>query len=74
LTQKTENETIFFSLTNFSWESYNKLPKFIQETIAKSKEWPGILRNFPQTGQSEVAMQEEQGGVSQYMEEENPFD
>lgn len=39
----TENEAFIFELTNFSWEVFNKIPKFIQDKIKKSEEWPSII-------------------------------
>ncbi len=74
--EKTENEKIFFSLNSFSWETYNKLPKFMQETIAKSKEWPGILQKYPNATQSTNAMEvDEQNRVATgaIEEEDMPF-
>ena len=74
---KTENEKIFFSLSAFSWETYNKLPKFMQETIAKCKEWPGILKKYPAVAASANAMDEDEaaravtGGI--ISEDDIPF-
>lgn len=45
--QGTKNPTVFFELDNFTWPAYLALPQFIQEKIAKSKEWPGILQKYP---------------------------
>ncbi len=74
--ENTENEKIFFSLSSFSWDTYNKIPKFMQETIAKSKEWPGILRNYPNTTQSTSSMEVDEASrvvTSNVEEEDIPF-
>lgn len=42
------NEWLLFSLDHFSWEVFNKIPKFLQETIMKSAEWAGIQKEFGQ--------------------------
>lgn len=44
---KTVNPPIFFNLDQFSWEQYAKIPKHLQDRIAKSKEWPSILAKYP---------------------------
>lgn len=38
----TENESILFDMSNFSWDVFNKIPKFLQEKIKVSLEWSAI--------------------------------
>lgn len=40
---QTENEAIYFDLSNFDQEVFNKLHKFKQETIAKSPEFQALV-------------------------------
>ncbi len=42
------NEQIFFSLENFSWETFKKLPKYAQDMIRKSIGFPAILAKHPE--------------------------
>lgn len=42
------NEQIFFSLENFSWEVFYKLPKKAQDIIRKSLNFAGILAKHPE--------------------------
>ncbi len=42
------NEQIFFSLDSFSWELFNKLPKYAQDMIRKSLNFPAILAKHPE--------------------------
>lgn len=46
--EKAFYANIFFELNKFDWEVFNELPKFIQEEIKKSKEWPSVLKQNPQ--------------------------
>jgi len=43
----TINTKTFFSLDNFSWATYDALPKYLQKKISESKEWSGILAMHP---------------------------
>ena len=45
----TINPLIFLDLDKFSWETFDKIPKFTQEKIMKSKEWAGIVVKHPRT-------------------------
>jgi hypothetical protein len=49
-TKGTENPLVCLDLDNFSWEEFDKIPKFLQEKIEKSIEWPSILSNHPKPG------------------------
>jgi len=70
----TINPIKFLDLDAFDWNVYNSLPSFLQEKIAKCKEWPSILAKYPKpvegtanvgASQQNPAMQMEQGtGVS----------
>lgn len=42
------NQNIWFDLDHFSWETFNKLPKFVQDKIRKCTEWPQIIARFPE--------------------------
>lgn len=69
---KMENEWMLFSLDHFSWEVFNKIPKFLQETIMKSAEWSDITRQFgqnPALGQASQEITESIGTA----DEEDPF-
>ena len=41
------NQVKFLDLDAFDWNVYNSLPSFLQEKIAKCKEWNSILMKFP---------------------------
>lgn len=43
----TINSAKFLDLDAFDWNVYLSLPNFLQEKIAKSKEWSGILVKYP---------------------------
>ncbi len=43
----TINPIKFLDLDAFNWQVYLSLPNFLQEKIAKSKEWPSILAKYP---------------------------
>lgn len=43
----TINPVKFLDLDAFDWNVYNSLPQFLQEKIAKSKEWNSIFVKFP---------------------------
>jgi len=70
----TLNPIKFLDLDKFDWAVYNSIPNFLQEKIAKSKEWPSILAKFPRpidgaqqqvsSTQGNVAM-EQGSGISQ---------
>lgn len=42
------NEPIFFSLSEFTWDSFKKLPKYAQDFIRKSLEFPSIVAKNPE--------------------------
>lgn len=48
----TINPIKFLDLDAFDWTVYGSLPQFIQEKIAKSKEWPGILAKYPRPAEA----------------------
>ncbi len=37
------HQNLWFDLDNFSWEIFDKIPKWIQKKIEASREWPTIL-------------------------------
>jgi len=67
----TINPAKFLDLDAFDWSTYNSLPKFLQEKIAKSKEWASVLVKYPKpietgtTMQSQANMMEQGNGISQ---------
>lgn len=69
----TINPVKFLDLDAFSWPVYLSLPNFIQEKIAKSKEWPSILQKYPkpientvaQTQGSNVSLGDTNNGIAQ---------
>lgn len=72
----SEGETPkFFNLKEFSWETFRGLPKFIQEDIRKSAEWPAIIKINPEPTQ-EVAgstpVENEAAGVFTVRDENEP--
>ena len=72
----TENEQLFLSLDEFSWTTFEKITKYIQAIVERSKEWGSILRKFPEPGvapQSTAVMEDQVGGISDNFEEEDPF-
>lgn len=42
------NKDIWFDMDNFTWAQFKSLPKYIQEKIRKSVEWPAITQNNPE--------------------------
>lgn len=62
--EKTVNPLIFFSLDSFSWDTYGKLPKHIQDKIAKSAEWPGILAKYPKLPTAAETVQNNQANTN----------
>lgn len=51
---KAYNADIWFDMDNFTWEQFKSLPKFIQEKIRRSVEWPTITANNPEPMSAEV--------------------
>lgn len=43
----TVNPAKFMDLDFFDWKVYGSLPQFLQDKIAKCKEWPAVLAKFP---------------------------
>lgn len=70
-TIKPFNPNVYFDLDEFTWDAYNKLPKWIREKIAKSKEWPAVSAKAGappqqvQPAQQQVAYAAPQTGVPQ---------
>lgn len=79
-----QNPTILFNLDEFSWETFNKLPKFMQEKIQASLEWSGIVAKHGvnpgavqqntnnQPAISQHQMPEEQNGIVMGGSDERP--
>lgn len=67
------NETIIFNLDQFSWATFNKLPKFIQEKIQKSLEWSGVVAKHGKNPveQEQNANQQQNGSSHQIPIENN---
>jgi hypothetical protein len=63
-----KNRPVFFNLDEFSWDVYLSLPQFIQDTIAKSKEWPTIIQKYPKP----VTQQQTQQTTYQQSEHKMP--
>ncbi len=59
---KAVHSLLFFDLDNFSWDDFNKLPKFpnMADVIGKSQEWPGIIAKHPQSGGQVVSQPQEE--------------
>ena len=45
---RAHNKDIWFDLDNFSWEQFKMIPKYVQDKIRKSVEFPAILQKFPE--------------------------
>lgn len=45
---KPHNQNIWFDLSNFNWEQFKTLPKYIQDKIKRSNEWPAIQAQHPE--------------------------
>jgi hypothetical protein len=82
---ETSNPKLIFALDHFSWETFNKIPKHLQEKIEHSLEWNKILKEFgPNPASStagvvqptEVMEVEEEfnaGNVAGEIEDDSPF-
>lgn len=65
-----KNEKLFFDLNKFSWATFSKVPKFLQDKIRKAVEWPSIIAKYgpePQQ-QQEVQQQQYQQPVQTYQQ------
>ena len=47
--QYPANPRLMLDLGNFNWETFDKIPKFMQEKLALSQEWSGIVAKHPRT-------------------------
>ena len=80
---ETSNEKLIFALDHFSWEVFNKIPRFLQEKIEHSLEWPKVLKEHgpnPANSQSGVVAasgvietDEEEFNTGASVIEEDPF-
>lgn len=70
--KETENEAYFFDLDNFSWDTFDKIPKFLQNKIEKSPEFKAASSMNPRTG---AAPAQSNGVVTEEnaFEEDEPF-
>lgn len=59
------NENIWLDLDHFNWNDYNKLPKYVQNKIQKSKEWLAIYAANPQQAPVGQTHQPQQQNYSQ---------
>ncbi len=43
----TINPVLFLDLDHFNWETFEKIPAYLQKKIQDSKEWSGIIAKYP---------------------------